>query len=384
MYNTIIIGAGPVGSYLATKLARLDYEVLVIEKKSVAGTNVCCTGIISKECYNLLGIPEIAIRQSNSAKFFAPSGKYLRLCRDDNVAVITDRPFLEQALVNKAKALGAEYIFTTQVESIENKNDYLLVKANSCNSDKVFEAETVVIATGYGSELPWKLGLGRISKFSIGAQAEVDLNAIDEVEIYFDQAMAPGGFSWLVPTRDNKGLAGMITSYQPELHLNQLLLQLKSQAKIVSTEVARNYAVIPIQSLPKTYTHRLLVVGEAAGQVKPTTGGGIYYGILCADIATNVLHQALSSGDMSASKLSAYQKQWKRRLVRELTVGYWTQRLWSKLTNTHIEYLISIAQKKRLPEIIYTMNSFSFDWHSRLFLQLMYSLLPFAKIQKKL
>ena len=380
MYNTIVIGAGPVGSYLAGKLTRLGYKVLVLEKKQTAGQNICCTGVISKECYDLLDITEnVAIRQVNSAKFFAPSGRYLRLWRDDKVAIITDRPALEQTLVKKAQSIGTDYSFNTKVTSIESTADRLSIRANSNNVEKVFETETAVITTGYGSYLPKNLGLGRIGHVSIGAQAEIATNQIDEVEIYFDQQVAPGGFAWFVPTNKRKGLAGLITSHQAERYLSQFLLKLKAQDKIISVEANKNYARIPLQPLPKTYTDRLLVVGEAAGQVKSITGGGIYYGILCANIAATVLHQAFDSGDLSAAKLSTYQKQWLARLRWELTIGYWTQRLWSKLSNNHIEYLFTIAQKRHIPERMKTTEHFSFDWHSQLLLQAVHSLLPFAK-----
>lgn len=385
MYNTIIIGAGPVGSYLANKLTQLGYKVLILERKQAAGQNICCTGIISKECYDLLRVADnIALMQANSAKFFAPSGKCLRLWRNDEVAVITDRPALEQALANKALASGTEYSFSTQVTSIESAADRLLLSANSNSGERVFEAQTAVIATGYGSDLAKNLGLGKIDHLSIGAQAEVEISKIDEVEIYLDQRVAPGGFAWLVPTKDNKGLAGLMTRQQSEWHLNQFLLTLQTQGKITSTEATKNYAVIPLQTLPSTFTDRILVVGEAAGQVKPTTGGGIYYGILCADIAAHVLHQSLTSGNVSAANLSTYQKQWKNKIKWELTIGYWAQCLWSKLSNNHIEYLFNIAQKKHLPELINTTDNLSFDWHSRLFLQMARSLLPFAKAQKRL
>ena len=385
MYNTIIIGAGPVGSYLANKLTQLGYSVLVLEKKQSPGQNICCTGIISKECFDLLDLAEnVTLKQANSAKFFAPSGKCLRFWHKDEVAVITDRPALEQALVNKALSIGTDYNFSSRVTNIESAADHLLVRVNNQNKETIFKAQTAVIATGYCSDIPKNLGMGKISNLSIGAQAEVNVSDIDEVEIYLNQQVAPGGFAWLVPTKDNKGLAGLITQQQPEWHLNQLMLTLQTHGKITSCEANRNYAVIPLQPLPKTYTDRILVVGEAAGQIKPATGGGIYYGILCADIAASVLHRAFTSANFSAANLSAYQKQWQKRLRRELTIGYWSQRLWSKLSNSHIEYLFTIAQRKHLPELISTADNFSFDWHSRLLLQAALSLLPFAKARKQL
>jgi flavin-dependent dehydrogenase len=159
---------------------------------------------------------------------------------------------------------------------------------------------------------------------------------------------------------------------------------LKSQGKILSNHTDNGYGVIPLSVLPKTYSDRILVVGEAAGQTKPTTGGGIYYGILCADMAVNVLHNALISGDYSAAKLSSYQKLWRAELGRELTVDHWAQRLWAKLSNRHIEYIFDTANKKGIPRLISTSTTFSFDWHRPILLQLAYSLLPFANSKKRL
>ena len=129
---------------------------------------------------------------------------------------------------------------------------------------------------------------------------------------------------------------------------------------------------------------RILVVGEAAGQVKPTTGGGIYFGILCADIAADVLHESIISNDYSADQLSLYQKKWRKKLSKELMVGYWGHRLLTWLNNTQIEYLFSIAHKKKISELITLSEEFSFDWHSKLLFQIVYALLPFGNSQNKL
>ena len=146
--------------------------------------------------------------------------------------------------------------------------------------------------------------------------------------------------------------------------------------------MACRYGVIPLRPLSKTYADRVLVVGEAAGQVKPTTGGGIYYGLLCADIAAGVLHQAFLAGNFSAAILSAYQKKWWARLNRELTIGYWAQALLARLSNNHIERLFHLASKKGVSELITTGCSFSFDWHSRLLLQMADYLIPLLKASK--
>ena len=370
LYNTIIIGAGPVGSYLAWKLAQLGYKVLVLDRKMTANQDICCTGIISKECLDLIHIDKnLIIRQVNSAKFLAPSGKPLRVWHSKKVAYIIDRPALNLALVDHAREAGVHYIFDAQMADIQAGTESVRVSTNHRGQKRLFEAETAAIATGFGSPLPGRLGLGEINDFVIGAQVEVNMTGPEEIEIYFDQRLAPGGFAWLVPTRDNKSLAGLITYHRPKQHLKKLLSNLKAQGKITSPEVTPGYEAIPLHSLPKTYTDRILVVGEAAGQVKPTTGGGIYYGLVCADIAADTLHQAFQNYDFSEPRLATYQKRWRAKLGKELQVGYWAHRLYNKFNNQQIECLHDFINKNGIPKFIAELDDLCFDQHSKLILK---------------
>ena len=372
LYKTIIIGAGPVGSYLAEKLARLGYKVLVLEKKRSAGQDICCTGVVSKECLDLIHVDKnLTMGQVSSARFLAPSGKSLRVWRSNEAAYIIDRPALNLALANRAQKSGASYLFGAQVTDIQTQTDRLQVSANCGKKNRLFEAETAVIATGFGSPLPGRLGLGEINDFVIGTQAEVNMTDYDELEIYLDQRLAPGGFAWLVPTRDNKGLAGLLTHRRPGQHLKKLLSTLKTKGKITSTEVTPGYGAIPLRPLPKTYTDRILAVGEAAGQVKPTTGGGIYYGLVCADIAVDILHQSLQDHDFSKSRLAPYQKRWQARLGKELRVGYWAHCLYKTLNNQQIERLHNLINKSDIPQFIAELDDLYFDWQSKLIFKTM-------------
>src|SRR4030042_678207 len=131
LYNTIIIGAGPVGSYLAAKLAQLGYKVLVLDKKSAAGQDICCTGIISKDCFNLLPIDiNLAKRPVCSARFVAPSGKSLKISRSDEVAYIIDRVALEQVLTDYAQESGVRYLFGSNITDIQSAMGCLHVTEN--------------------------------------------------------------------------------------------------------------------------------------------------------------------------------------------------------------------------------------------------------------
>ncbi len=115
----------------------------------------------------------------------------------------------------------------------------------------------------------------------------------------------------------------------------------------------------------------MLVVGDAAGQVKPTSGGGIYYGLLCADIAADTLHQALQTDDLSAKNLTKYERRWKRRLGRELKIGYRTRKLFERLSDRQIDRIFDIVKANGIDKTLLETKNLSFDWHSRTILMLL-------------
>jgi digeranylgeranylglycerophospholipid reductase len=161
-------------------------------------------------------------------------------------------------------------------------------------------------------------------------------------------------------------LAGLLSRRSPSSYLKNLMESLKMQHKIVATGMKITCGGIPLTPLPKTYMERLLVVGDAAGQVKPTTGGGIYYGLLSADIAVDVVHEALRADGFSAGSLGNYEKGWKKRLGRELEIGYWARKLYEKLSDRQIEQIFDIIEANRIHESLLRSPGFSFDWHGNL------------------
>jgi len=145
---------------------------------------------------------------------------------------------------------------------------------------------------------------------------------------------------------------------------------LLAQGKIVSSEAKLSYGGIPLKPLARTCSERLVVVGDAAGQVKPTSGGGIYYGLLCADIAVNTLHQALEGDDLSAKSLAKYERGWRRRLGQELKIGYWARRLFERLGDRQIDRMFDIVKANGIDEALLKAKDLSFDWHSKAILRL--------------
>jgi geranylgeranyl reductase family protein len=371
-YDVIIVGAGPAGSYIAYKLASAGYSVAVFEGKSAPGLDVCCTGIISTECFQSLDLgTDVILTKLNSAKFFSPSGRCLRLQTEKTQAYVVNRSLLDKAIASKAQSQGARYFFSSPVIDIIPGKDSIQAEALCLGAREKFSARAVVLANGFKPKLPEKLGLGRIKNFLVGAQVEIEANNVDEFEICFGQDIAPGAFAWLVPTSANKAYVGLLATSQAKLHLQKFLDNLFNQGRIARREVEIRQKAVPVGTLARSYGDRVLVIGDAAGQVKPTTGGGIYFGHLGARIAAEVLDEALSGDNLTAGQLSRYQKQWKAKMGKELSRGYWARWAYTKLSDRQIERIFNMVESSGMAEDLLNSNNVSFDWHSGLILAIL-------------
>ena len=338
----------------------------VLERKSAPGLDVCCTGIISTECFDSFGVsPEVVLAKVNSAKFFSPSGKWFSLKTEKVQAYVVDRASFDLAIAAKAKTQGADYFLSSRVSDVAINRDEVQIEALCSRLKEVFRARAVVLATGFKPKLTQRLGMGKIKHFLIGAQAVVETKHIDEVEVYFSQEVAPSFFAWLVPTSEDKASVGVISSYHARLYLKKLLASLASQGKVIENEVEIRQKVIPLGTLPQTYGDRVLVIGDAAGQVKPTTCGGIYFGHLGAQMAAEVLSQALRSDDLTATRLSHYQKAWRAKIGREISIGYRARQLYGKLSDQRIEQIFRVIESYGIAESLLKSPDSSFDWHSK-------------------
>lgn len=371
LYDVLVVGGGPVGSYAAYRLAGVGHKVIVLERKDRVGERLCCTGIIGQECFSSFAIGEgVVLRRVRSANLFSPSGNLLRLEREESQACILDRVAFDIDMANQARAKGAEFLLGVLVRKVEFLADRVKIEASHQGKAINFESKTVIIASGFGLRLTEKLGLGRVGDFVVGAQADVETAGIEEVEVYFGRDMAPGFFAWLVPTATGVARVGLLSRSHPGHYLGKLLTVLKAEGKIRYTEARLHYGGIPLKPLARTYRERLVVMGDAAGQVKPTTGGGIYYGLLCADIAANILHEALEDNDLSAKRLAKYERLWKKKLGRELKVDYWARRLFERLDDRQIDRVFDIVKDYGIDKALLRAQDLSFDWHSQAILRL--------------
>jgi digeranylgeranylglycerophospholipid reductase len=365
MHDAIIIGGGPVGSHVARRLAETGYKVLVLERKSGPGDKSCCTGIVGLECVNTFEIDDrVILRRLNSAKLFSPSGDSLHVYRPETQAVVLDRSAFDVMMAQRAQKAGAEYRFSSRAISIYVERDRAVVTVSHKDKGSIIPGKIIIMACGFAPGLSARAGLGAFRDHVIGVQVETETPGLEETEVYFGD-VAPGFFSWLVPTTPGRGRVGLLTRREAGQHLKKWLEQLAARGKIASADVKISYGAIPLQPPEYTYSERIIAVGDAAGQVKPTSGGGIYYGLLGAEIAVETLGKVLDENDLSRKRLAKYQRAWRKRLGGEIRTGYWARRIFEKMSNRQIDRLFRIIKAGGIDKALLNATDISFDWHGR-------------------
>lgn len=364
MQDVIVVGAGPAGNNAALSLASNGYGVTVIDSRENIGDKLC-TGLVGEECFRRYPIdPSLVYREINSASVISPSSEVVRFETPTTVARVVDRVAYVSSFADKAVDAGADYLIGSRVVSLEQHPDRVTVVTDGSSDSNTFEARALVLAAGFGSQLNRQLGLGEPSDYVVGTQALVKTEGVEEVEVYLGRDVAPGFFAWLVPTKPGYALAGLLVRKNAKEWFSNFISARQAEGKIIETADKPICWGIPLRPLKKTYTDRVLVVGDAAGQVKPTTGGGIFYSLLASEIASGALQQALSEDRLSANQLGAYQKEWKNLLSNELEVGYSARRAFEFLGDSHINSLINQASTNGFGAELAASPDVSFDWHS--------------------
>ena len=364
MYDVLVVGAGPAGNNAALQLASRGYNVAVVDRRYAIGEKLC-SGIVGAECLRKYPAePHHILRSERSAKVTAPSGKTLQVSRDETQAYVIDRVAYVASFAERAQRAGAEYLLGHSLRDLTVHRDGVQAIVVNGGPPKVIEAQAAVLATGFGSRLTRSLGLGAISDYTIGVQAEVSVSEAVGIELHLGKEVAPGFFAWLVPTTTGKALLGLMARRGATEWFKTLLASFRKMGKVKDVIKPAARWGIPMKPLSRAYRDRVLVVGDAAGHVKPSTGGGIYYSLMTSDIAATTLDRALQAGDLSESFLSSYEREWTALIGGELQVGRRARFIFDRLGDRQIDYIISNLAADGRGDEIFNAPGVSFDWHS--------------------
>ncbi|TKJ34752.1 hypothetical protein CEE39_02190 [bacterium (candidate division B38) B3_B38] len=368
MFDAIIIGSGPAGSHAAYLLAKMRYKVLLIEGRKTPKQSINCSGIIGLEAFREFDLWDVPVlNRINKFKFISPSGKPFIYQSDSDLAFVVDRSGFDYYLTSRAISAGASFLDESWVRKILIDENEVNVCIQSKGRSYKLRAKVGVIAAGYSSPLVEMVGLKSPLRFIEAAQADVYGSGFDHTDVYLGNRIAPGSFAWLIPLGNERGLVGLTTEKNSVQHLQFLLNKLKAE-KNISRVTNLQHSVIPLGLIPKAFTRRILVVGEAAGQVKTTTNGGIYYGMIGAEIAAQVLKKAIQKNRFDEEILHQYDQLWRAKLGPEIQLGLKLREMYSHLSDSKIDMLFSIVSMDGLLPLI--KKNLNFDWHKGLILSL--------------
>ncbi len=375
--DIVVVGGGPCGSYSALTAAKLGAEVMVCEEHEEVGAPRHCSGHLNIASLRRLGlqIPRGAVENEiRGAVFHSPLGKeFVLRCRAP-VTYVVDRELFDKHLADLAVKAGVHILLKSRVRSLLFDSGSVKGVALEGNGDKErVEANVVIDAEGCSSALLKKTGLqGLKSSMMVrGIQAEVNgVEAIsrDMVEMYLGRKVAPGLFAWIIPRMDGSAKVGLaIGTSDPRKYLRRFMekhpvasLKLKK-----SRVTALSLHPIPLAGpLPKTYSDGFLVVGDAASQVKPTTGGGVIFGLTCSRVAGEVAYEAVKNRDFSETFLSRYQSRWKRLVGFDLAAMLRLRRMLSSLSDDRIDGLIDLAGRLGVDKVLEDVADLDFQGRS--------------------
>jgi digeranylgeranylglycerophospholipid reductase len=347
-YDVVIAGGSVAGLLCAREVARQNHKVLVIEEDYEIGTPEHCGGLVSVPAMDELGIIPVRATLDNkvrSALIVSPSGKQFTIDARPQQVIVLDRREFDKQIAHQAKVNGAEIRVRSSLREI--------TKEGVRTSDGDIKCKIIVDARGVSS-LIHKDRTGILQS----AQYEVYADWVDKerVEVYFDQEKYPGFFAWIIPTRRDEAKVGVAgKGINAAVALEDFLKQ-----KGKYSTVRKIFAPIWIKGPIKEFvTRNTVTIGDAAGQSKPTTAGGIYSSGLGGILAGKAISKFIESG--KKQDLLEYQKSWRHRFGKEFEHMLLARSLLERLDNKSIDGLF----KSLTPEVFNEISKEgSFDFHT--------------------
>jgi len=379
LYDVAVIGGGPSGALVASSLASAGLRVIVLERRRAEAVEPCCTGIVGRPYLDCIQpCEDLVLAAARSAVLISPSGRRLHVAAAVDQAFVLDRALLERRLRHRAARAGAEMVEGVLVTRTRVTRDACEMDASGPDGSRRCFSRALVIAGGVNPGLLRQAGLRPPAKYMVGAHAELDMDGVDETEVYFLSGVAPGAFAWLVPMAPGRVRLGVLSPYSAGRLAERFLERAAIRARLRSREFDVSQRPVPVSASRRMHADRVVAVGDAAGQVKPTTGGGLYFGAMAATAAAAVLSNSLAKDDLSARALSSYETQWRAMFGRELRRGALARSVYSRLSPRRVDGIIETAARTGVAERLLASPSFSFDRHSGVLLSGLLRCLPGA------
>ncbi|MDO8751602.1 MAG: NAD(P)/FAD-dependent oxidoreductase, partial [Dehalococcoidia bacterium] len=305
------------------------------------------------------------------AHVYAPSGRTLSLGDGQTRALVIDRVGLDRALVARAQERGAELVTRARVIGVEHDGAGIKVRVDRESASTVVRTRLLVGADGANSRVARLLGMDGPAEVVHALGAEGTLPGAEEqhAQVFVGKSVAPGWFAWTIPLGGGRVRLGVGTSngMKPVECLRRLIETYPDQLK--GWQATRwTGGTIPLWSRRKIVQDNVMLVGDAAGQVKPTSGGGIYPSLVSARLPAGVARTALAQDDLTERTLRAYSHAWERTFGKEYRRGQDLRRVYTTMDDQDFDRLLALFGSKRLLEMANRYGDI--DFPGRLFQRL--------------
>ena len=363
-FDSIVVGAGPIGGYLSKKLNDNGHSVLLLEEHDEIGRPFQCAGLVNPAAMETIGLESSILTSIWGANIHSPNGKRVSI-GDPNIprTFSVCRKIFDEAVVMQSIATGTEIMLSTKPVSASIENEYVEVNIDGPNGSETVRCKLLCGADGAHSWVRRKFRMGNPTETMIGFQIEVTGYSGDDgmLDMYTGASIAPGFFSWAIPTGETTRLgtwtkASLMGGTSSEEFMSRLMEDKNLNSRFTDcSEVARFCGPVPSGIVRRPMRERVALFGDAAGICKPTTGGGIGPGFKQVDMLVPLLSNAISENDLGEVRMKALSsklKQMKRdqRKKRALRDAFLTE-----MNDTELEDIFSVWAR---PEVTDLINEF--------------------------
>lgn len=369
--DVLVVGSGPAGSTIAERLARRGHTVRVIEEHERVGFPVQCAGLVSRRVLELARAPPVVRASVHGANVFSPSLRSITFRAAEPRAYVIDRAGLDIALADQAASAGALFETETRFDGLAGPpNGSVRAKVTRRGSAPgEIEARLIVGADGVSSAVARAFRLRRPVEILPAFEAEFPVSPGDPdlVEVYVGNSVSPGLFGWWIPDGNGGARVGVACNADgtpARVYFDHLLRQLARRfGQPLRNPKQFLVSGIPIGTLPAFSGSRVVLVGDAAAQAKPLSGGGIYTGMRAAEQAAEVVDGALADGDLSAARLARYDAAWRGEFADEFEKALYLRRLFLKFTDADLERILEALHSAGMSETIVAFGDIDFPTH---------------------
>jgi geranylgeranyl reductase family protein len=347
-YDIVIAGASVAGLFCAREIAKAGHSVLVLEEDFEIGTPEHCGGLVSASGLQDLGIiPSTKTLDSpiQKARLSSPSGVTLDIDAKKQNVIVINRRELDKQIAHQAQKNGAEIKVKTSLKEFR--------PGQAITSAGVIDCKILVDARGIASIIQ-RDRTGTLQS----AQYEIYADWIQKglVEVDFDSQKYPGFFSWVIPAGDGMGKVGVAGKGINAVSAIEKYLEQKGKHSIIRKIFAPIWINGPLENFVENNT---IIVGDAAGQAKPTTAGGIYSCGVGGILAGRAISDYLKS--KNPDDIKSYQKSWMQKFGKEFEKQLFARKMLERLDNNTIDKIFSTITPEMIVDI---SNNDDFDFHT--------------------